>query len=160
MDCSLPGSSIHEIFQARVLEWGAIAFSTGNQWDAPKTAIPATGIGEQNRPNSYSQHHPTAIILQNNAVLNNTQPILQKLNELGYEVLPHLPYLPDLPPTDYHFKHLNNFLQGKCFHNQQETENAFQEFTESWSMDFCTTEINQLISYWQKYVDYNRSFFD
>ena len=27
MDCSLPGSSIHWILQARVLEWGAIAFS-------------------------------------------------------------------------------------------------------------------------------------
>ena len=28
MDYSLPGSSVHGIFQARVLEWGAIAFST------------------------------------------------------------------------------------------------------------------------------------
>ena len=28
MDCSLPGSSAHGIFQARVLEWGATAFST------------------------------------------------------------------------------------------------------------------------------------
>ena len=27
MDCSLPGSSVHGIFQARVLEWGAITFS-------------------------------------------------------------------------------------------------------------------------------------
>ena len=27
MDCSLPGFSAHGIFQARVLEWGAIAFS-------------------------------------------------------------------------------------------------------------------------------------
>ena len=27
MDCSLPGSSVHGIFQARVLEWGAIASS-------------------------------------------------------------------------------------------------------------------------------------
>ena len=27
MDCSLPGSSAHGIFQARILEWGAIAFS-------------------------------------------------------------------------------------------------------------------------------------
>ena len=27
MDCSLPGSSVYGIFQARVLEWGAIAFS-------------------------------------------------------------------------------------------------------------------------------------
>ena len=31
MDCSLPGSSVHGIFQARVLEWGAIAFSV---WDS------------------------------------------------------------------------------------------------------------------------------
>ena len=27
MDCSLPGSFVHGIFQAKVLEWGAIAFS-------------------------------------------------------------------------------------------------------------------------------------
>ena len=38
VDCSLSGSSIHGIFQARVLEWGAIAFSdmrmqtTANKW--------------------------------------------------------------------------------------------------------------------------------
>ena len=30
MDCSPPGSSVHGIFQARVLEWGAIAFSDGH----------------------------------------------------------------------------------------------------------------------------------
>ena len=52
------------------------------------------------------------------------------------------------------------FCREKCFHNQQETENAFQEFTESWRMDFCNTEINQLISYWKKRVDYNGSYFN
>ena len=31
MDCSQPGSSVHGVFQARVLEWGAIAFSVGAQ---------------------------------------------------------------------------------------------------------------------------------
>ena len=31
MDCSPPSSSVHGIFQARVLEWGAIAFS--NIWE-------------------------------------------------------------------------------------------------------------------------------
>ena len=30
MDCSLLGSSVHGIFQARVLEWGAIAFSVSS----------------------------------------------------------------------------------------------------------------------------------
>ena len=34
MDCSPPGSSVHGIFQARALEWGAIAFS-GGQYGGP-----------------------------------------------------------------------------------------------------------------------------
>ena len=36
MDCSPPGSSIHGIFQARVVEWGAIAFSTSLDCWIPK----------------------------------------------------------------------------------------------------------------------------
>ena len=36
MDCNLPGSSVHGIFQARVLEWGAIAFSTMEYYSAMK----------------------------------------------------------------------------------------------------------------------------
>ena len=37
MDCSLPGFSIHGIFQARVLEWDAIAFSNGcDSWTIKK----------------------------------------------------------------------------------------------------------------------------
>ena len=49
MDCSLPGSSIHGIFQARVLEWGAIALqnniniSGGDDWD-PFQKLPTTEI--------------------------------------------------------------------------------------------------------------------
>jgi len=36
MDCSLPGSSVHGIYQARVLEWGAIAFSKMEYYSAIK----------------------------------------------------------------------------------------------------------------------------
>ena len=39
MDCSLPGSSAHGIFQARVLGWGAIAFSRLIIWVLPKPRI-------------------------------------------------------------------------------------------------------------------------
>ena len=35
-DCSLSGSSVHGIFQARVLEWGAIAFSGYSEMNIPK----------------------------------------------------------------------------------------------------------------------------
>ena len=39
MDCSLPGSSVHGIFQARVLEWGAIAFSKSSIRNVKKLTI-------------------------------------------------------------------------------------------------------------------------
>ena len=82
-------------------------------------------------------------VLHNSARPPITQPALQRLNELGYEVLPHPPYSPDLSPTDYHFfKHLDNFLKVKYFHNHQDAENAFQEFVESQSMGFYEIGIN------------------
>ena len=39
MDCSLPRSSVHRIFQAGVLEWGAIAFSATGERAAHLTGI-------------------------------------------------------------------------------------------------------------------------
>ena len=100
-------------------------------------------------------------VLNDNAWPHVAQWTLQKLNKLGCEVLPHPPYSLDLLPTDYHFfKHLDIFLQGKCFHSQQEAENAFQEFVKSWSRDFYSTGINKPISCWQKWVSCNGSYFD
>ena len=39
MDCSPPGSSIHGIFQARILEWVAISFSRGSFWSRDLTWV-------------------------------------------------------------------------------------------------------------------------
>ena len=48
MDCSLPGSSIHGIFQARALEWGAIAFSLGSTMGTKLTEVTTpTGMYDQ-----------------------------------------------------------------------------------------------------------------
>ena len=53
MDCSLPGSSIHGIFQARVLEWGAIAFSEKKELtksiDAEELMLLNCDVGEDPR---------------------------------------------------------------------------------------------------------------
>ena len=81
------------------------------------------------------------IPLHDNTWLHIEQPVLQKLNELGYKVLPHPPYSPDLLPTNYRlFNHLDNISWGKCFPNQQDAENALQEFTESQNTDFYVQE--------------------
>ena len=45
MDCSLPGSSTHGIFQVRVLEWGAIAFSACHPHIWPKGL--SSGLGDE-----------------------------------------------------------------------------------------------------------------
>ena len=39
MDYSLPGSFIHGVFQARLLEWGAIALSNANEWGFPNSSV-------------------------------------------------------------------------------------------------------------------------
>ena len=77
MDCSPPGSSVHGIFQARVLEWGAIAFS------------------EEFKPNS--QHRLLYFLIQ--------AYDFQKMGTTGYvgSIL-NCFYLPDVEPLRESFK--------------------------------------------------------
>ena len=122
---------------------------SGDWWDALKAATPAASISH--RMGSVLHNPPQRV----------AQPALQNLNELGYEVLPHLPYSPDLLPTNYQFfKRLSNFLQRKCFHNQQKAKNAFQGFFKSQSMGFYAPGVNKLTFHWQKCVDCRGSYFD
>ena len=57
MDCSLPGSSAHRIFQARVLEWGAIAFSELALRDYSKET--------RLYPESQREHGPANTLISN-----------------------------------------------------------------------------------------------
>ena len=52
LDCSLPGSSVHGIFQARVLEWGAIAFSSVSDHELliAKFRLKLKEVGKTTRP--------------------------------------------------------------------------------------------------------------
>ena len=43
IDCSLPGSSVHEIIPARILEWVAISFSRGSSQPRGQTCISCIG---------------------------------------------------------------------------------------------------------------------
>ena len=75
---------------------------SANQWDALKTPMPVACTGQQNGP-----------VLHDNAQPLIAQPTLPKLNELGYEVLSHPPYSPDLSPTDYHLQASQQLFAGK-----------------------------------------------
>ena len=61
MDCSLPGSSVHGIFQARVLEWGAISFSRASSPGVHgPLAISSLNILEEKHSLRH-QHNPTKL---------------------------------------------------------------------------------------------------
>jgi len=64
------------------------------------------------------------ILLHDNTRPHAARVTVMKLNELGYEILQHPQYSPDLSPTDFHFfKHLDHFISGKTFSNTLDITN-------------------------------------
>ena len=58
MDCSLPGSSVHGIFQARVLEWGAIVFSaTSVSFRFSRSVVSDSLRPHESQHASFPVHH-------------------------------------------------------------------------------------------------------
>lgn len=111
-----------------------------------------------NQPALVNRKGP--ILLHDNARPHISMMTRQKLHALGYEILDHPPYSPDLSPTDYHFfKHLDNFLHEKCFKNQIDAETAFDNFVASRTPEFYDTGIKKLVSRWQKCIECNGSYF-
>ena len=53
----------------------------------------------------------------------------QKIPELGWKILLHPPYSPDLAPSNYHlFLSLQNFLRGKKFKKEEDIKQALVNF--------------------------------
>ena len=75
----------------------------------------ATSIREKRR-RLCSDH----FFVHDNARPHTARQTVDKLNELGFDVLPHPPYSPDLSPSDYLFHPMKNELRGKQYNNSQE----------------------------------------
>ena len=113
---------------------------SANRWDALKTAMPAAGTGQQKGPN-YSPRQCLTACPTTSA---------SRVEQIGlWSLASSAIFAWPIPNFLHFFKHLNNFLQGKCFYNQQKAENSFQVSIKSQSVDIYATGINKLISYWQ-----------
>ena len=75
MDCSLPGSSVHGIFQARILEWVAISFSRGSSWPRDQTCISCTGRRILNHRATWE-------------AIGGLGSVLNKIDQIKQETLP------------------------------------------------------------------------
>ena len=92
MDCSPPGSSVHGVFQARVLDWGAIAFSgwcLTNKWRGSHLAWDLPGIIWKHMgishlydwvKNGVNRHH---LVLMGQVLLNKL-PIMLLIRNVYY----------------------------------------------------------------------------
>ena len=124
---ALPKANLHQK-KVMVTVWWSAAHLINSCFLNPSKTIASEKYAQQiDEMHQKLQHLQPALVnrkgqifLYSNAWPHVAEPTLQKFNELGYKFLPHLPYSPDLLPTNYHFfKHLDNFMQEKCFHNQK-----------------------------------------
>jgi [histone H3]-lysine36 N-dimethyltransferase SETMAR len=83
----------------------------------------------------------------------------RKLLELGWTVLPHPPYSPDLAPTDYHlFRSLAHHLSEKRFDNEDDLKIDLENFFNHQSKAFYQQGILSLPQRWQEVVDSDGSY--
>ena len=79
---------------------------------------------------------------------------------LGWEVLPHPPYSPDLAPSDFHlFRSLEHFISGKRFINVHEVEAELNSFISSKDVNFFERGIKKLPSRWTKVISNDGDYF-
>ncbi len=97
----------------------------------------------QKRPTLANQKD--VILLYGNSRSHVAKLIQQKIEQLGWKVLPHLPWSPDLSPTDYHlFLSLRNYLCNKHYDDFDELKSDLTAFFESKPASFYRRGIELL----------------
>ena len=82
------------------------------------------------------------------------------IEELGWEVLPHPPYSPDLALTDYHlFRSMSNHLSGLTFENENSIATWIEEFFDQKSPSFFKHGIDKLPERWKEVIDSGGEYF-
>ena len=79
--------------------------------------------------------------------------------QLGWDVLPHPAYSPDMAPSDYYmFQSQQNFLDSKTFTSNEGVKNALGPFFASKDQNFFEQRIMLLPEWWQKVFDQNGEY--
>ena len=94
------------------------------------------------------------LLLHDNASPHTAKVTRKKLQQLGWSVLPHPAYSPDLSPSDYYlFLHLSTFLKEKRYNNDEQLILDIDNFFSSHSSQFYLGEIFQLPQRWAHVAD-------
>ena len=87
---------------------------------------------------------------------------MAKISELGFEIVQHPPYSPDLAPSDYFlFGNLKNYLSGKRFcNNNNEVMSAVNEYFGSKDVEFYSKGMRALEHRWTKYIAHQGEYIE
>lgn len=103
----------------------------------------------QNRPD---RHH-NVLLQHDNARPHTARLTKMALEELGWEVLPHPPYSPDLAPSDYYlFRSLSNALKDISFDKEDELQNWLHEWFASKPSRFFKQGFEKLPCRWEEVI--------
>jgi len=87
------------------------------------------------------------LLLHDNARPHVSKVTQNKIKDLGWEVLPHPPYSPDIAPTDYHlFRSLQHYLTNKRYANEDDVKYDIQIFFDQKPREFYRRGIESLPS--------------
>ena len=92
----------------------------------------------------------TSFFLQHdNARLHTARSAVATIQDLSFKCLPHLPYLPDIAPSDFHvFGPLEQAMGGKSFSSDEEVQQAVLEWLRSQPKEFFARGIHALPKRW------------
>uniref|UniRef100_A0A914BZG8 Transposase n=1 Tax=Acrobeloides nanus TaxID=290746 RepID=A0A914BZG8_9BILA len=102
----------------------------------------------------YPDLNYPVVFLHDNARPHVAQATKTVLGELGWDVLPHPPYSPDLAPSDFHlFLSLSSALSGISFNDEAELENWLRQWFASKDRAFYRRGIGKLVERWTEVVN-------
>jgi len=94
------------------------------------------------------------ILQQDNARPHSAKKTTEKIRKLGWEILPHPPYSPDIAPSDYHlFRSLEHYLGNKTFRNPDDVHSGLTDFFSSKDANFYKKGIEMLKNRWQTIIN-------